>query len=78
MLNIKFSATAFIQYNSTTNEVITNIRLRYNPREGTDLYLVYNEGLNTDRYRKFPVLPVTDNRTVMLKYTYTFNSMRLK
>ncbi|MFQ6083405.1 MAG: DUF5916 domain-containing protein [Candidatus Aminicenantia bacterium] len=73
MLNTKFSATAFIQYNSATDAVIANIRLRYNPREGNDLYLVYNEGLNTNRYREDPALPFTSSRTVMLKYTYTFN-----
>jgi len=72
MLNTRFSATAFIQYNSAVDAVITNIRLRYNPREGNDLYLVYNEGLNTNRFGEEPVLPFTSNRTVMLKYTYTF------
>ena len=72
MLNTRFSATAFIQYNSAVDAVITNIRLRYNPREGNDLYIVYNEGLNTNRYTGDPILPFTDNRTVMLKYTYTF------
>jgi len=73
MLSTEFSATAFIQYNSAIDAVIANIRLRYNPREGIDLYLVYNEGLNTNRYRQDPILPFTSNRTVMLKYTYTFN-----
>ena len=73
MLSTKFSATAFIQYNSAIDAVIANIRLRYNPREGIDLYLVYNEGINTDRYRQDPTLPFTSNRTVMLKYTYTFS-----
>ena len=73
MLSIKFSATAFIQYNSAIDAVIGNIRLRYNPREGIDLYLVYNEGLNTNRHREYPTLPFTSSRTVMMKYTYTFN-----
>jgi hypothetical protein len=73
MLSTKFSATAFIQYNSAIDVVIANIRLRYNPREGIDLYLVYNEGINTNRYRQDPTLPFTSNRTVMLKYTYTFS-----
>jgi len=73
MLSTKLSATAFIQYNSAIDAVIANIRLRYNPREGIDLYLVYNKGLNTNRYRQEPTLPFTSNRTVMLKYTYTFN-----
>lgn len=72
MLSTKFSVTAFVQYNSAADKAIANIRFRYNPREGNDLYLVYDEGLNTNRYREGPVLPVTSNRTVMLKYNYTF------
>lgn len=70
--SIKFSTSAFIQYNSAIDAVIANLRFRYNPCEGNDLYLVYNEELNTNRFREVPVLPVTNNRTIMLKYTYTF------
>ncbi len=73
MLSTKFSGTAFIQYNSALDAVTANLRLRYNPREGTDLYLVYNEGLNTDRSREIPPLPRTNNRTIMLKYIHAFN-----
>jgi hypothetical protein len=73
MLNTKFSATAFVQYNSADDVVISNVRIRYNPREGNDLYVVYNEGLNTDRFREVPALPRTSRRTLLLKYTYTFN-----
>lgn len=72
MFNPSLSVSGFIQYNSIAHTVTSNLRLRYNPREGNDLYLVYNEGLNTGRYRETPVLPATDNRTIMLKYTYTF------
>ncbi len=49
-----------------------NVRLRYNFSEGNDLYLVYNEALNTDRHRETPFLPLTDTRTILVKYTYTF------
>ncbi len=73
MLSTKFSTMAFIQYNSTTDSVDANIRFRYNPREGIDLYLVYNESLNMDRYRIHPALPFTAGRTMLLKFTYTFN-----
>lgn len=45
---------------------------RFNPREGTDLYIVYNEGMNTNRHRFDPALPVTDTRTVLVKYSTTF------
>ncbi len=69
----KLSASAFIQYNSAGNNVIANLRFRYNPREGNDFYLVYNHGVNTNRYRELPHRPFTDNRAIMIKYTYTFN-----
>ncbi len=71
-LNTKVSANAFLQYSSAGDFVSANVRFRYNFREGNDLWLVYNEGLNTDRRRDFPTRPLTDNRTVLLKYTYTF------
>jgi hypothetical protein len=73
MLNTRFSVNTYIQYNTAVHEVITNLRLRYNPREGNDLYLVFDEGRNTDLAREVPSLPVYSSRSVMLKYTYTFN-----
>ncbi len=72
VINTKLSASAFIQYNNNIDAVIANFRVRYNPKEGNDLYLVYDEGYNTDRYREYPVRPVTSRRTIMIKYTYTF------
>jgi hypothetical protein len=73
MLNTRLSANAFIQYNTAVNEIITNFRIRYNPKEGNDLYLVFNEGRNTNLIREVPNLPVYNSRAVMIKYTYTFN-----
>ena len=73
MLNTRFSVNAFIQYNTLFHGIITNLRLRYNPKEGNDLYLVFNEDRNTDLYREMPILPVYGSRVVMVKYTYTFN-----
>ncbi|MDZ7689792.1 MAG: hypothetical protein U5K69_01310 [Balneolaceae bacterium] len=72
-LNTELSGAAFIQYNSAGDAVIANVRLRYNPREGNDLYLVYNHGLNTDRHRRMPTLPITGRQTVLVKYTHTLN-----
>ena len=60
------------QFNSATDAVSANVRFRYNFREGNDLWIVYNEGMHTDRHRITPTLPVTDERTILLKYTYTF------
>ncbi len=72
-LNKKLSLVSLVQYNSATDKIITNIRFRYNPREGNDLYIVYDEGLNTYRQREIPVLPRTNIRTILVKYSYTFN-----
>ncbi len=72
-LNAKHSLIALIQYNSANDAIVTNLRYRYNPREGNDFYIVYNDGLNTDREREIPVLPRTSIRTILVKYSYTFN-----
>ncbi len=72
-LDAHLSAALFLQYNSLSHSLNVNTRLRYHVREGHDLWLVYNEGLNTDRLNPIgPMLPRTDNRAVLLKYTYTF------
>jgi opacity protein-like surface antigen len=72
MFTTKLSVSAFIQYNSLDNDILTNVRIRYNPREGNDLYVVFNEGRNTNLNRETPKLPAFYNRAVMVKYTYTF------
>jgi len=72
MLSTKLSATLLIQYVNTEDELITNFRLRYNPREGNDFYLVFNDFRGvTERYL-IPERPKFFNRTVMVKYTHTF------
>ncbi|MGH1366921.1 MAG: DUF5916 domain-containing protein, partial [Calditrichia bacterium] len=72
-LDRHFSASSFVQYNSQIDRVSINTRLRYHVNEGRDLWIVYNEGLNSNRPRnQSPRLPVTDSRTVLLKYTHTF------
>ena len=71
-LNTQVSLNAFVQYNSASERFSTNIRFRYNFREGSDLWLVYNEDLNTDREYDIPRELLTRGRTVLLKYTNTF------
>lgn len=71
-LTTKTELSAFIQYNTAVDKVFANFRFRYNPREGNDLYLVYNEGLNSNIARDVPTLPRSAGRTILLKYTYTF------
>lgn len=74
MVNTKFTVSAFSQYNSLANGIVSNLRIRYNPREGNDLYIVFNEATNTHRDRLEPILPIMNNRTILLKYTYTFTN----
>ena len=73
MLSVRLSGSAFLQYSSQERTVSGNLRLRYNPREGADFYLVYNETLNTDRFQRFPVPPRTAGRALMFKAGYTFD-----
>ena len=75
-LDAKASGNAFVQYNSTTDRLDFNVRLRYAVTEGTDLWLVYNEGLDTDRDRDIlqqeRFAPLSVSRALILKYTHTF------
>jgi hypothetical protein len=73
MLNTKLSVNAFLQYNTAEHAIVSNLRLRYNPKEGNDFYIVFDEGRNTSLTREIPNLPVFSSRAVMVKYTYTFN-----
>jgi hypothetical protein len=68
----KTSLIAYVQYNTAIDRVVSNLRFRYNPREGNDFYLVWDEGVNTDPGHETPRMPFTSGRTVLLKYTYTF------
>ena len=68
----KLSLSMFFQYSSIDKFGINNIRFRYNPKEGNDLYIVYNEEYNTHLMREIPKLPFSEIRSIILKYTYTF------
>jgi hypothetical protein len=76
MFSTKLSLSAFVQYNSAINKVLSNVRFRYNPKEGTDLFVVFNEGRNTMLEREIPSLPVYDQRNITVKFTYTFEIQR--
>jgi hypothetical protein len=70
----RLSAAALVQYNSLAHLVGVNLRFRYNVREGTDIWLVYDEGLNTERSLDGTpeALPLSASRSVRAKVTYTF------
>ena len=71
-LDLHLSGSILSQYNTNNKSFFNNARLRYNFRDGHDLYLVYNEIFNSDRMREDPVLPVSEQQTFVLKYIYTF------
>jgi hypothetical protein len=69
--NTRVTFSSFVQYNSTNNLAVINARFRYNPRDGNNFYLVFNEILSSDRTIAYPVTPFSMNRTVLMKYTHT-------
>ena len=72
MFTTTTSLQAFAQYNSTDDFVTANVRFRYNPREGNDLYIVWNESMNSDRHVLEPTLPWSQERSLLVKYSHTF------
>lgn len=74
MLNTKLSADLYTQYACKTDQLTTNFRIRYNPKEGSDFYLVINDGRNFNKFKDSAGLsyPTYNSSTVMFKYTYTF------
>lgn len=72
MFNNTLSLSALIQYSNIAHGVVTNLRFRYNPKEGNDFYIVFNEGRNIELNRVMPILNPVANRGILLKYTYTF------
>lgn len=72
--SVRYSLQTFVQYNSAADLAVGNVRLRYNPREGTDFYIVFNEQMNTGRATLTPRPPRSGNRTLLVKYTYSFGN----
>jgi hypothetical protein len=72
MYSTKLSASAFVQFNNANDAFIGNFRIRYNPREGNDFYLVLNEYRGFMVTDLFPEQPPYYNRAILLKYTHTF------
>ncbi len=68
----KFTLSSQLQYNSLSKTYAGNFRLRYNPKEGNDFFLVYNGDFNQDTGQVQPYLPTSNYQSIQLKYTYTF------
>ncbi|HET6244461.1 MAG: carbohydrate binding family 9 domain-containing protein [Bacteroidetes bacterium] len=80
-LNSKISMKALVQYDDMSNNFGSNFRFRYNPREGTELFIVINHGVNTMRQPMQPLnqeLPLIANQSVIVKFIRTMDFNRLR
>ncbi|MCB0278802.1 MAG: hypothetical protein KDD94_04825, partial [Calditrichaeota bacterium] len=66
--NSEISLTSLIQYDKVSEQVAANVRLRYNFREGHDLYLVFNGSKPTISSTQL------DQTRFVVKYSYTFTN----
>jgi hypothetical protein len=60
--------SALLQYNTSTNAVSTNARLRWEYHPGSELFVVYNEERNT----LTPRFPGLNNRSFIVKFNRLF------
>ena len=72
-LDTHLSATVFVQYNQAADAVVSNARVRVHLAEGRDLFLVYNDRLNTERGIEPAPLPLSQERTLLAKLVYAFS-----
>lgn len=74
-VNKKISTSVFVQYSNVADLIGANFRFRYNFREGQDLWIVFDQTLNTvldgSRYG-INILPRNENQSILIKYTHTF------
>jgi hypothetical protein len=70
----RLSVSAVIQASSLADLGTANLRLRYNVREGHDLWLVYGHNLNLDRDRMNPSIPPTARSSFLVKYARSFGT----
>ena len=61
--------SALIQYNSDDNALSTNIRLRWEYRPGSELFVVYNDQRDTLMPERYPEL---ENRAFIIKFNRLF------
>jgi hypothetical protein len=69
---VKLSVNGLFQYDYINNRIGSNIRLRYNAKEGNDLFIVVTNINNTDRFREIPKLPLSQSWLALIKYKHTF------
>jgi hypothetical protein len=72
-LSTRFSIKLLSQYDELSKMVSSNLRFRFNPHEGTDLFIVFNQDINNARMRLVPHLPLISNEAVIIKFLKTFS-----
>ena len=58
-----------VQFNSSSDSLSTNLRLRWEYQPGSELFVVYNDQRDTELGRSFPML---ENRAFIVKFTRLF------
>lgn len=66
------SANAFLQWNVTARTFAGKLRFRYNVDAGKNLWIGWNQVLNTNGGALEPLLPVSKMGSLILGCTYTF------
>lgn len=69
----KMSLNGFFQGTSEGSVGLGNFRMRYNPREGVDLFIVYNNVLGLDRFSEFEFREIPQ-QSLVAKFSYTFST----
>ena len=60
--------SGLLQYNSSTESLSTNLRLRWEYQPGSELFVVYNDVRDTE----FRGVPMLENRAFVVKFTRLF------
>jgi hypothetical protein len=61
-------ASALVQYTSSTTSVLTNVRLRWEYSPGSEMFVVYSEGRDTEPLAPVHGVPI-ENRGLAIKIT---------
>ena len=72
-LDTRWSASGFVQYNNSARLFVSNVRFRLHLNEGRDLFIVYNEQVNTALAHAGIAVPRLLDRTLLVKMVYGFS-----
>ena len=69
MFSPYMALSGLVQYNSTSSSLGSSVRFRWEYAPGSDVFVVYSDGRNTQIGDRFPGL---QNRTFVVKATRLF------